>query len=113
MERWQIIVLCLVFIVIWVLVKQGLRRRSSGPKEAESSYRDIEAWYGIIQDAIAAMDEDQKKQRVLAWQKMSAQEQLDFSEQFIRSEFGPKVSRIYRAEEKLKLGKARFISAKE
>jgi hypothetical protein len=113
MERWQIIVLCVIFIVIWVLVKQGLKRRSGGPKEKESSYPDIESWYGNIQDEIAAMDEDQKKQKELNWQKMSVQERLDFSEQFIRSEFGPKVSRIYRVEEKLKLGKARFISTKE
>ena len=108
MDRWQIIVACVVFIVIWMVGKR-LFQKPDGAAKSEardvSAQDNVETWYSRAQERAAALDEQTTAARTKAWENLSAERQLDLAEEFIGSGFAPKLLDIYTREEKLKIGR--------
>ena len=105
MERWQIIVACVAFIVIWMMGKRLLRGRKK-PIEAGADLDRVEAWHQGAQDAIAMLGGDVLRRREELWEALGGERKLQVSEDFMAQRFGPRSLEIYSREEKLRIGRA-------
>ena len=107
LERWQIIVLCLAFIVVWMLGKKLFKKPDAEEtgKTRGLSDGDVEAWFSTAQERTAFADEETRKLRAASWAALSEIEQLQLSEDFIAATFGAETSEGYSGEEKLRIGR--------
>jgi hypothetical protein len=113
MERWQIIVACVIFIIVWMMYK---RRRDGGIRKADGSQADsksveekVDSWYREAQEQMAMMEEDEKAGRIDAWEEMDQEAQLAYGKRFLAQTFGPATLGKYRNEEALRIGLAAFV----
>ena len=113
MERWQIVVICIVFIVIWMAAKRFMKRGKSGPRprQVREDYKDVDSWYSDAQEQMALLDESQREERQAKWDALSQDQQLQTSEEFMLKTFGPKEVKTFSTDEKLKLGRAYIMTS--
>lgn len=93
-----------------MLYKQFIIRKPNDKKTTYVEQSDVEVWYSNVQERISDMDDSIKEEREGAWQALSDKEKLNISEVFIQNTFGLRAVRKYNFEEKLKIGKAHFLT---
>jgi hypothetical protein len=107
LDRWQIILLCLAFIVVWMLGKKLFRKpdpaktgKAQGPSDSQ-----VESWFGTAQERAAFADQETTKRRVATWTGLSEQAQLQLADDFMTSTFGAETTESYSREERLRIGR--------
>jgi hypothetical protein len=109
MERWQIIAICIVVGVIWMMFKR--QRSSDGSTSRDHSLEDrIEGWFQGAQDRVAALPQDIREERAGSWEAMSREAQIGVAERFMSVNFGPASLGRYNSDEKLKIGEAHYVA---
>ncbi len=110
MERWQIVVLCVIGAVVWMLFKKFRNRGKEQKTDSNpTSTSDVESWFSKAQDRLAVMDEDMRQEKESEWSQLPPEEQLKISDSFMLNNFGDRVARSYSDEEKVKVGKAHYF----
>jgi len=100
----------MTIIVVWMLAKNLLKRKTKDREKIDQENLDVEDWYSKVQDKIADMDVVLRREREASWAGLSDKEKLNISEVFMQSTFGARDIRKYAFEEKLKIGKMYFLT---
>ena len=111
MDRTLIIILCVAFIVVWMLGKKYFGKKKEPEGGANDLMRKVESWYSVVQEQVAFMDEATRSQRETEWNALPEAERIRMSNEFFISHFGDQSVSIYNTEEKLRVSAAWFISS--
>jgi hypothetical protein len=112
MDRTLFIVLCIAFIVVWMLGKRFLGKGKKVAQTPESeTMRQVETWYGVAQEQVAFMEEAMRSKREEEWNGLSREERLQITDQFFTRHFGEKSVKLYNEEERLRVALAWYISS--
>lgn len=109
MERWQIFVACIVFIVIWMGFKRLKNKGGSKKPVVSRGQNSLERWYGEVQEKVALMDSDQRKERDLVWEGLPREGRLEATERFVSVTFGPGSLKNFDPDEILRVGRAQYL----
>jgi hypothetical protein len=114
MERWQIVIICVAIIIVWMLGRQFLNRGKKGqqpkkqpPVRAED---EVNTWYQNAREQIAMLDRNELLQREREWNALSEEDRLSLSETFLRERFGPTGAKGFTRDEKLEVGKTSVLT---
>ena len=105
-ERWHIIVLCLAFIVVWMLGKKLFRKPDVEETKKAPGLSDakVESWFSAAQERAAFAEEQTRELRAASWGGLSEPQQLSLAEDFLAATFGAETPETYSSEEKLRIG---------
>lgn len=111
MERSTIILICLAFIVVWMLGKRFLaNRQQTGTVGSEPDLmKQVDAWFSVAQEQIGLLEETARADREATWDAMDRVRQLEITDEFLSHHFGEAACKLYRDEEKLRIGSVYFI----
>ena len=108
MDRWQIVIIAVIIGVVWWFAKRYFgQKKQSG--ETQTVYMNVNTWFHKAQEMMSIMDADIKEQHTEAWGKLSDEEKLRSTEEFMKETFGPDEPQKYTLQEKLQMGKANYI----
>ena len=111
MANEQLFYIALVVLVVWTLLK-WLRKRNTQQSEGGDQSRvdpdEVNTWFRGAQERFFELDDETKEEYTRAWDALSDEEKLKFSEEFIAERFSPDIAKAYEPEEKLRLGKAQW-----
>lgn len=114
MERSTIIILCVAFIIFWMLVKR-LAKRPKRPlvrnriSKQEQQF-DLDRWFGKAQDIIGLMASDQREKLESEWRDMGIDKQLVLADEFLRKSNSTGGKDQLSSNERLRVGWAYFVS---
>ena len=69
----------------------------------------VESWYSQAQERALEIDQEIQGQRVLAWEALSRDRQLELAEGFIGVQFAPKLLEVYSRQEKIKIAQIAIL----
>lgn len=111
MDRTLIIILCVAFIVVWMLGKRFFGKKKEPQSGANELMRQVETWYSVVQEQVALMDESLRAEREAEWNALPEAERIQMANDFFTRHFGEQSVAVYSTEEKLRVSSAWFISS--
>ncbi|MBN1686013.1 MAG: hypothetical protein JW852_05125 [Spirochaetales bacterium] len=108
MERWQLIVIVVVASSAWYLYKRFVKKERPWREGYRPPQPEVENWYSQTMATIDDMDESARAEKEAAWNTMPEKDRLEFSEKFLRDEFGQQAVMGYNRKQRLQIGLARF-----
>ncbi len=117
LDRTTIILLCIAFIVVWVVFKR-FTRKPQQPKQtaavaAGEQRFDLDKWFGRAQDVIGVMDGARREQREEQWRQMDEERQLVLADEFLRRNDAATEAAKLSVDERRRVGWAYFVSRLE
>lgn len=117
MERSTIIILCVAFIIFWMLVKR-LAKRPKKPLvrnriEKQEHQFNLDTWFGKAQDVIGLMASDQREKLESKWRDMGPEKQRVLADEFLRKSNSTGGQDQLSSDERLRVGWAYFVSGLE
>ena len=109
MDRWQIIIIAVIASVAWMVYKRVTGRNKDTSSREIPMRQSADAWYRVAQEKVADLDAATKAEREDRWAKMEKDEQLTFCDDFLEKTFGGAAKARYSSEEKLQLGKTKYL----
>lgn len=119
MDRTTIILLCVGFIVVWMVFKhltgkKPQRRSGSAGAEQDQEQRfDLDKWFGRAQDVIGVMDGGQRAAREEEWRALDSERQLALADEFLQRTAGAAEASRLNVDERRRVGWAYFVSRLE
>ena len=114
MDRVTIIILCVVFIIIWMVLKRIIKGKSTHKPArvaSDSLVFNLDKWFSRAQDLIAVMNPELLSDRQKEWDKLSNEKQIALSTEFLeRNLTDIREVKNLTNEELARIGKAYFIS---
>lgn len=112
MDRTTIVLLSLGFIVVWMLGKRFLGKSKSETSSTPGTeiMRQVESWFGIAQEQVSLMDKTVRAERETEWDAKPESERLEMTNEFLSRHFDESTVKLYRDEEKLRIGSTWYIS---
>lgn len=117
MDRTTIILLCIGFIIVWVVFKRfsqkPQQRADANGAAAQAPRFDLDKWFGRAQDVIGVMDADQREAREEEWRAMDGERQLALADEFLQRNAGAADAARLNVDERRRVGWAYFVSRLE
>lgn len=125
LDRNTIILLCIGFIIVWVVFKRFSQkpqqpqdphqRRHAAPSPAspgDGSF-DLDKWFGRAQDVIGVMDDTRRGELETQWREMDEERQLILTDEFLRRNGAEADAAKLSQDERLRIGWAYYVSRLE
>jgi hypothetical protein len=118
MDRTTIILLCIGFIIVWVVFKRFSRKKPQERSDANGAAGqeqrfDLDKWFGRAQDVIGVMDGDQREAREEEWRAMDEARQLALADEFLQRNASAADAARLNVDERRRVGWAYFLSRLE
>ena len=127
LDRTTIILLCIGFIVVWVVFKRFTQKpqqpqdphqqRHAAPTSASASPGsgrfDLDKWFGRAQDVIGVMDDTRRSELETQWREMDEERQLILADEFLRRNGAEADAAKLSQDERLRIGWAYYVSRLE
>ena len=126
LDRTTIILLCIGFIIVWVVFKRFSQkpqqpqdphqRRHAAPASAPAPGDggfDLDRWFGRAQDVIGVMDDTRRGELETQWQEMDEERQLILTDEFLRRNGAEADAAKLSQDERLRIGWAYYVSRLE
>ncbi len=117
MDRTTIILLCIGFIVVWMVFKhltqKKPQRRSRDAGDGQEQRFDLDKWFGRAQDVIGVMDGGQRSAREDEWRALDSERQLALADEFLQRTAGAGEASRLNVDERRRVGWAYFVSRLE
>ena len=114
MDRVTIIILCVAFIIIWMVFKRIIKGNSIHKPAREPSGSlvfNLDKWFSRAQDLIAVMNPELLANRQKEWDKLSDEKKIALSTEFLDKNLtNIREVKSLTNEELARIGKAYFIS---
>ena len=124
MDRPTIILLCIAFIVVWVVFKrftqkpqqpqdpQQQQRRAAAAPPGDGRF-DLDKWFGRAQDVIGVMDDTRRTELEDQWREMDEERQLVLADEFLRRNGVEAEAAKLSVDERRRVGWAYYVSRLE
>ena len=124
LDRNTIILLCIGFIIVWVVFKRFSQkpqqpqdphqRRHAAPAPAPGDGGfDLDRWFGRAQDVIGVMDDTRRGELETQWQEMDEERQLILTDEFLRRNGAEADAAKLSDDERRRIGWAYYVSRLE
>ena len=126
LDRTTIILLCIGFIVVWVVFKKFTHKpqqpqdphqqRHAAPSAASSPSDgsfDLDKWFGRAQDVIGVMDDTRRSELETQWREMDEERQLILADEFLRRNAAEADAAKLSDDERRRIGWAYYVSRLE
>ena len=116
MDRTTIILLCIGFIIVWVVFKRFTRKpqqRVEANGAGQTQRFDLDKWFGRAQDVIGVMDGDRRETREEEWRALDGERQLALADEFLQRTAGATEAARLNVDERRRVGWAYFVSRLE
>ena len=125
LDRTTIILLCIGFIVVWVVFKRFTQKpqqpqdphqqRHAAPPPASSGNGsfDLDKWFGRAQDVIGVMDDTRRSELETQWREMDEERQLILADEFLRRNAAEADAAKLSDDERRRIGWAYYVSRLE
>ena len=118
MDRTTVILLCIGFIIVWVVFKRLTKKPQQRDSDAKSAAEpeqsfDLDKWFGRAQDVIGVMDGEQRDSREEEWREMEGERQLALADEFLQRTAAAADAARLSADERRRVGWAYFLSRLE
>ena len=118
MDRTTIILLCIGFIIVWVVFKRFTQKKPQERADANGGAGqeprfDLDKWFGRAQDVIGVMDGDQREAREEEWRAMEGKRQLALADEFLQRNAGAAEAARLNVDERRRVAWAYFLSRLE
>lgn len=117
MDRTTIVLLCIGFIVVWMVFKHFTRKKPPQRAAANGAGReqrfDLDKWFGRAQDLIGVMDGAQREAREEEWRALDGERQLALADEFLQRTAGAAEAARLNVDERRRVGWAYFVSRLE
>ena len=126
LDRNTIILLCIGFIIVWVVFKRFSQkpqqpqdphqRRHAAPAATaatgDGSF-DLDKWFGRAQDVIGVMDDTRRGELETQWREMDEERQLILTDEFLRRNGAEADAAKLSGDERRRIGWAYYVSRLE
>ena len=122
LDRTTIILLCIGFIVVWVVFKRFTQKpqqphdphqqRHAAPSPGDGRF-DLDKWFGRAQDVIGVMDDARREEREGQWRQMDEERQLVLADEFLRRNGTETEAGKLSVDERRRVGWAYYVSRLE
>ena len=125
LDRNTIILLCIGFIVVWVVFKRFTQkpqqpqdphqRRYAAPaatSPGDASF-DLDKWFGRAQDVIGVMDDTRRTELETQWREMDDERQIILADEFLRRNGADADTAKLSGDERRRIGWAYYVSRLE
>lgn len=126
LDRNTIILLCIGFIIVWVVFK----RFSQKPQQPQDPHQrrfaastpasspgdgsfDLDKWFGRAQDVIGVMDDTRRSELETQWREMDEERQLILADEFLRRNGADADAAKLSDDERRRVGWAYYVSRLE
>ena len=113
MDRMTLILIVVVGTAAWYLYKRFVKKEPFRREPYSPPQPEVENWYNDTMSQIEALDEATEKQREEAWQAMSEEDQVAFSDKFMLDRFGQTAVNGYNRKQRLKIGRVHFLISQQ
>ena len=125
LDRTTIILLCIGFIVVWVVFKRFTQKpqqpqdphqqRHAAPPPASpgNGSFDLDKWFGRAQDVIGVMDDTRRSDLETQWREMDEERQLILADEFLRRNAAEADAAKLSDDERRRIGWAYYVSRLE
>lgn len=126
LDRNTIILLCIGFIIVWVVFKRfnqkpqqpqdphQRRYAASPPASSPGDGRfDLDKWFGRAQDVIGVMDDTRRSELETQWREMDEERQLILADEFLRRNGAEADTAKLSDDERRRVGWAYYVSRLE
>ena len=125
LDRTTIILLCIGFIVVWVVFKRFTQKpqqpqdphqqRNAAPPPASpgNGSFDLDKWFGRAQDVIGVMDDTRRSDLETQWREMDEERQLILADEFLRRNAAEADAAKLSDDERRRIGWAYYVSRLE
>ena len=123
LDRTTIILLCIAFIVVWVVFKR-FTQKPQQPQDPQQQRRvaaappgdgrfDLDKWFGRAQDVIGVMDDTRRTELEDQWREMDEERQLVLADEFLRRNGVEAEAAKLSVDERRRVGWAYYVSRLE
>ena len=125
LDRTTIILLCIGFIVVWVVFKRFTQKPQQGQDPHQQRHAapasaspgngsfDLEKWFGRAQDVIGVMDDTRRSELEGQWREMDQERQLILADEFLRRNGAEADTARLSEDERIRVGWAYYVSRRE